>query len=113
MVSDVEKANAKIKSQLKNQINDEERRSRASQIIEEVNVSEVAILRKLNEYNYKDNNLLRNRNATEEEYRQTFKEYNDLWQEHFNLYTSAYEELSAVTTDEEWKVIKKLGAKVF
>jgi hypothetical protein len=79
----------------------------------EVNTSEVAILKKLSAYNYKDNELLRNRVATEGEYIKAYKEYNDLWREYFDLYSKAYIDLSAVTTDNEWKIMKKYTKGMF
>ena len=112
-VSSVEIINVKMLAQLEKQIDEEERRIQAARIIEETNSTELSILRKLNAFNYKDNEILRNKNANEEEYRQAFREYNGLWQEYFDLYTSAYEQLSAVTTDEEWKAIKKFTSKIF
>jgi hypothetical protein len=112
-VSSVEIINSKMLAQLEKQIDDEERRVQATKIMEETNSTEIAILKKLNAFNYKDSNLLRDRNATEAEYKDAFIEYNNLWQEYFDLYTGAYEQLSALTTDEEWKAIKKFTSKIF
>jgi hypothetical protein len=113
MISEVEKTNEKMESQLKSHIDDEERSSQVSKIMSEVNVSEVAILKKLNAFNYKDNELLMDRVASEEEYIKAFKEYNDLWQEYFDLYVNAYMSLSEEVTDEEWKVIRKFSKQFF
>jgi hypothetical protein len=113
MISEVEKTNEKMESQLKSHIDDEERSSQVSKIMSEVNTSEVAILKKLNAFNYKDNELLMDRVASEEEYIKAFKEYNDLWQEYFDLYVNAYMSLSEEVTDEEWKVIRKFSKQFF
>ena len=112
-VSSVEIINSKMLAQLEKQIDEEERRVQAAKIMEETNSTELSILKKLTEFNYKDNKIMRDKNASEEEYRQAFNEYNGLWQEYFDLYTSSYEQLSAVTTDEEWKAIKKFTSKIF
>ena len=112
-VATVENINLKMTAQLEKQIDDEGRRIQATRIMEETNTTEVSILKKLNKFNYKDNDLMRNKNANEEEYKKAFKEFNDLWQEYFDLYTSAYKQLSAVTTDDEWKSIRKFTSKIF
>jgi len=112
-VSSVEIINIKMQNQLEKQIDEEERRTRVTKIMEKTNSTELSILRKLNEFNYKDNEILKNQNATEEEYKQAFKEFNGLWQEYFDLYTRSYEQLSSVTTDDEWKAIKKFTSKIF
>jgi hypothetical protein len=113
IISKVESDNAKMDSQLKSQIDDVERSDQVAKIMREVNKSEVAILKKLSAYNYKDNELLRNRVATEDEYIKAYKEYNDLWQEYFELYFNAYVNLSEVVTDEEWKIMKKYTKGMF
>ncbi len=112
-VATVENINLKIKATLEKKIDDNERNIQASRIMEESNITEVSILKKLNQFSYKDNDLMRNKYSTEEEYKKAFKEFNDLWQEYFDLYTSAYEQLSAVTTDDEWKAIRKFTSKIF
>ena len=107
LVAKVEYANKSMEGELKKWIEEEQRANQASIIMKEVNSSEIAILKKLQAFNYKDTELFRNKNATEEEYKKGFKEYNGLWREYFGLYTKAYMDLSAVTTDKEWKLMKK------
>jgi len=107
LVSKVEFANKSMEAELKKWIDEEKRANQASLIMKEVNSSEIAIIKKLLAFNYKDSELLRNKNASEEEYKKAFKEYNGLWREYFDLYTKAYMDLSAVTTDKEWKLMKK------
>ena len=107
LVAKVEYANESMEAELKKWIDDEERANQASIIMKEVNSSEITILKKLQAFNYKDTELFRNKNATEEEYKKAFKEYNGLWSEYFDFYTKAYMDLSAVTTDKEWKIMKK------
>ena len=107
LVAKVEYANKSMEGELKKWIEEEQRANQASIIMKEVNSSEIAILKKLQAFNYKDTELFRTKNATEEEYKHAFREYNGLWREYFDLYTKAYRDLSAVTTDKEWKLMKK------
>ena len=74
---------------------------------------EMVILEKLKTFNYKDWEMLRDRKTTKEEYILAMNEYNGLWQDYFDLYLDAYERLSKVTTDDEWKVIRKYTKKIF
>jgi len=113
LVSKVEFANESMEAELKKWIEEEQRANQASIIMKEVNASEMAILKKLHSFNYKDTELFRNKNATEEEYKTVFKEYNSLWRAYFDLYTKAYTDLSAVTTDKEWKIMKKYTKGIF
>jgi len=64
-------------------------------------------------FNYKDSELFRNKTASEEEYKTAFKEFNGLWREYFDLYTKVYMDLSAVTTDKEWQIMKKYTKGLF
>lgn len=105
--------NEGIEEELKKKIEEEKRALEVSSIMKEINASEVDILKKLLAFNYIEVDLLRNRHTTEEQYDKAFKEYNDLWREYFNLYTSGYMKLSAVTTDNEWKVMKKYTKGLF
>ena len=105
--------NESMEAELKTMIEEEKRALEASSIMKEINASEVDIIKKFLAFNYMEVELLRNRHTTEEEYKKAFKEYNDLWREYFNLYTSGYMKLSAVTTDSEWKVMKKYTKGIF
>ena len=49
MISKVESTNEKMESQLKSQIEDDDRRDQVEKIMQEVNTSEINILKKLSE----------------------------------------------------------------
>jgi hypothetical protein len=113
LISKIETSNKRIESDFNIWIEDDKRAKQASLIMKEVNSSEVAILKKLPELNLNDDGLLRNKNATEEDYKKAFKENNRWWNEYFELYIEAYIDLSAVTTDSEWKIMKKYTKGIF
>ena len=113
IITKYKKANSEISSSLKGSIENKELGEKAVNIMTEIDAREMSILKKLQAFNYKDWELLRNRKTTKEEYKQALSEYNDLWQDYFDLYLDAYERLSKVTTDDEWKVIKKYSKKIF
>ena len=113
LISKVEYTNKSMEAELKKWIEEEQRANQASLIMKEVNASEVAILKKFYDFNYKNSELFRNRTASEEEYKIAFKEYNSLWRAYFDLYTKAYMDLSAVTTDKEWQLMKKYTKGMF
>lgn len=107
------KANNEISSGLKRSIENKELGEKAVNIMTEIDDKEMSILKKLQAFNYKDWELLRNRKATKEAYERALSEYNELWQEYFDLYLDAYSRLSEVTNDNEWKIIKKYSKKIF
>jgi hypothetical protein len=113
VISKIESSNEYIEEDLKKWIEDDKKANQASLIMKEVNSSEVAILKKMPEFNYKEDGLLRNKNSTEEDYKKAFKKYNSWWSEYFDLYAKAYIDLSAVTTDKEWKIMKKYTKGIF
>ena len=113
IITKYKKANSEISSGLKGKIEDKESREKAVSIMAEIDSREMSILKKLQEFNNKDWELLRNRKATKEEYEHALSEYNELWQDYFDLYLDAYGRLSEVTTDDEWKIIRKYSKKIF
>ena len=113
IITKYKKANSEISSGLKGKIEDKESREKAVSIMAEIDTREMSILQKLQTFNYKDLELLRNRKTTKEEYKHALSEYNELWQDYFDLYLDAYERLSKVTTDDEWKIIRKYSKKIF
>ena len=113
LLSKVESTNKSIEAELKKWIEEEQRADQASIIMKEVNSSEVAILKKIFAFTYGVSVLTRNKNASEADYKKAFKEYNSLWREYFELYTKAYIELSAVTNDKEWRIMKKYTKVIF
>jgi hypothetical protein len=113
LVSKVEYSNKSMEAELKKWIEEEQRANQASLIMKEVNASEVTILKKFQALIYKDSELFRNKTASEEEYKIAFKEYNSLWRAYFDMYTKAYKDLSAVTTDKEWQIMKKYTKGMF
>jgi hypothetical protein len=113
LVAKVEFANESMEAELKKWIDEEQRSNQASLIMKEVNASEIAILKKLHAFNFKDSELFRNKTASEEDYKNAFREFNGLWRAYFDLYTKAYTDLSAVTTDKEWQIMKKYTKGIF
>jgi hypothetical protein len=107
------KANSEISSGLNGAIENKELGEKAVHIMTEIDAKEMSILQKLHAFNYKDLELLRNRKTTKEAYKHALSEYNDLWQAYFDLYLDAYSRLSEVTTDEEWKIIRKYSKNIF
>lgn len=113
IISKYKKANSEISSGLKGSIENKELGEKAVNIMTEIDAKEMSILKKLQAFNNKDWDLLKNRKATKEEYEHALSEYNELWQDYFDLYLDAYGRLSDVTTDDEWKIIKKYSKKIF
>jgi hypothetical protein len=113
IITKYKKANSEISSKLEGKIENKESRDKAVAIMADIDTREMSILQKLQAFNYKDLELLRNRKTTKEAYEQAFSEYNDLWQNYIDLYLDAHGRLSEVTTDDEWKVIKKYSKKIF
>ncbi len=113
IITKYKKANSEISSSLKGSIENKELGEKAVNIMTEIDAREMSILKKLQAFNYKDWEMLRNKNTTKEEYVNALSEYNNLWQDYIDLYLDAYERLSKVTTDDEWKVIKKYSKKIF
>lgn len=113
LISSIEASNLRIEADFKEWIADDKRANQASLIMKEVNSSEIEILNKLPEFNLKDDGLLRNKNSTEEDYKKAFKEHNRWRNEYFDLYAKAYIDLSAVTTDDEWIIMKKYTKAIF
>ena len=80
----------KMESQLKNQIEDEEKNNQDAKMFGMENKMEVAIHKELSTYNHKDNEFLRKRGTSSEESKKKSKEYKDLWQKYFDLYINVY-----------------------
>lgn len=113
VVTEYKNLNAEISTSLESAIKDKDLRMEATRIMDEVDAREMAILEKLRLFNYKDWEMLRDRKTKKEDYILAMNEYNGLWQDYFDLYLDAYERLSKVTTDDEWKVISKYTKKIF
>lgn len=113
IITKYKKTNSEISFGLKGIIEDEESREKAVSIMTEIDEREMSILKKLQTFNNKDWEMLRDRKTTKEAYEQALKEYNDLWQSYFDLYLDAYDRLSKIMTDDEWKIIKKYSKKIF
>lgn len=113
VISKIESSNEHIETDFREWISDDKRAKQASLIMKKVNSSEVAILKKLPEVNLKKDGLLRNKNSTEEDYKKAFKKLNHWWNDYFDLYVNAYIDLSAVTTDKEWKIMEKYTKGIF
>ena len=107
------KLNTEISTGLEGVIENQESREKAVAIMSEADSIEMRILNDLRVFTHKDWQLLRDRNATEEAYGEALGEYNDLWQDYIDLYLDSYSRLSNVTTDKEWKVIKKYSKQIF
>jgi hypothetical protein len=113
IIAKYKKANSEISSKLEGKIENKESRDKAIAIMADIDTREMSILQKLQAFNDIDLELLRNRETTKEAYEQALSEYNDLWQIYIDLYLDAYSRLSEVTTDDEWKIIRKYSKKIF
>jgi hypothetical protein len=113
LISKIKTSNERIAADLKEWVVDDKKATQAAIIMKEVTSSETAILMKLSEFNYNDFRLLRDKNSTEEDYKKAFKEHTLWWNEYFELYTKAYLDLSALTTDEEWRLMEKYTKGIF
>jgi hypothetical protein len=80
----------KMESQLKSQIEDEEKNNQDAKIFGKANEIEVAILKKLSTYHRQDNESLRKRDSFSEKWENNSKEYKDLWQKYFHQYINVY-----------------------
>jgi hypothetical protein len=79
-----------MESQLKSQIEDEEKNNQDAQIFGKANEMEATILNKLSTYHRQDNDSLRKGGPSSEEYKKVSMEYKGLWQKYFDLYINVY-----------------------
>ena len=84
------KKREKMESQLKSQIEDEEKNNQDAKIFGKANEMEVAIFKKLSTYNHESNEFMRKRGSSSEEYKKVSIEYKGLWQKYFDLYINVY-----------------------
>ncbi len=112
-IRQLRKAFRKVEKAIDKSISEGERISGAKHIIQIYKNAVIKIQGDYDNFNYRDNKILSNRNASREELQNAQSTVDVILWELFEAYTKTHVDMVDITTEEEWQKIQKSNNKIY